>query len=217
MDCVEAKFSIVTPMFIGDGDSHTSSPQLRPPSIKGALRFWWRALRWYSLIEYFGDDSEAALKELHSQEATLFGSAADPNDARKGQSKVYLKLSEQSKTGGTISDWPQNNDGGSGYIGYGLDRTQESSHRYAIKQGEFTLQLILKNSVDEEQLQQLKDALKLWGMVGGLGSRSRRGFGSVAIQMLNGESCCFADENAYTTALSQLIKVVSQSNHIVYN
>jgi CRISPR-associated protein Cmr1 len=34
---------IITPMFLAGAD--TGQPELRPPSIKGAMRFWWRAVQ----------------------------------------------------------------------------------------------------------------------------------------------------------------------------
>lgn len=39
---ITATFEIVTPMFLGDADQKATS--IRPTAIKGALRFWWRAL-----------------------------------------------------------------------------------------------------------------------------------------------------------------------------
>ncbi len=32
----------ITPMFLARADGKT--PELRPPSIKGLMRFWWRAM-----------------------------------------------------------------------------------------------------------------------------------------------------------------------------
>ncbi len=32
----------ITPMFLACADGKT--PELRPPSIKGLMRFWWRAM-----------------------------------------------------------------------------------------------------------------------------------------------------------------------------
>ncbi len=207
MDSIKAQFSIITPMFIGDWDSHTDTPQLRPPSIKGALRFLWRALRWQAMLEQCNNNNELALNELHSQEANLFGSAADPNDLTRGQSRVQIRLVEQTRTTNKVSDWPKNNAGGAGYLGYDLDSTKGGDpHRCAIQQGQFTLQLILKNGVNDLQKQQLTEALKLWGMVGGLGSRSRRGFGSVAITELDGVGCLFASREKYKEALVEIIK-----------
>jgi CRISPR-associated protein Cmr1 len=44
MTVVTARFQIVTPMFLGGAGQKAEG--IRPPSVKGALRFWWRALNW---------------------------------------------------------------------------------------------------------------------------------------------------------------------------
>jgi len=43
MQEIKATYKIVTPMFLGGADHEE---EIRVPSIKGALRFWWRALAW---------------------------------------------------------------------------------------------------------------------------------------------------------------------------
>ncbi len=47
-------------MFLAGADGTT--PELRAPSIKGALRFWWRAM-----------NGHLSLEELRKQESDLFG------------------------------------------------------------------------------------------------------------------------------------------------
>ena len=43
MHTIEATYRINTPMFIA-GAEQDKEAELRLPSFKGALRFWWRAL-----------------------------------------------------------------------------------------------------------------------------------------------------------------------------
>ncbi|MDP8079316.1 type III-B CRISPR module RAMP protein Cmr1 [Phocoenobacter skyensis] len=84
-----ATYKIITPMFIGDAEQNAS--WISPMSFKGALRFWWRALAWgrvRSKPEYNSD--ELALKQLHHEEAELFGSSADNLD--KKMIKILRKL-----------------------------------------------------------------------------------------------------------------------------
>ena len=50
----------ITPMFLAGADGQT--PELRPPSIKGALRFWWRAM-----------NGHLPLAELKKREGEIFG------------------------------------------------------------------------------------------------------------------------------------------------
>lgn len=54
----------ITPMFMAGADGTT--PELRAPSIKGALRFWWRAL-----------SGHLSLDDLRKKESELFGGAGD--------------------------------------------------------------------------------------------------------------------------------------------
>ena len=206
MQIIEADYNIVTPMFIGGGDKQ-EAPEIRPPSVKGALRFWWRALQWGACLNSQNQDVSAALKELHKQEAELFGAAA--KDEAYGQGLCRIKLKNiQSK--GIEKGWPKNNDAGAGFLGFGLDATQSGEpHRIAISQGSFTVCLMLKSKISTEQINQLKDTLVLWGLLGGLGSRSRRGFGSVAIKRLNDQDFDFKHSDNYYKCINNLLKTTA--------
>ena len=91
-ETLEATFRIVTPMFLGGADQE-SDTGIRPPSVKGALRFWWRALNW-GRFRAETETDEAALGDLHKEEARLFGSAADDNGG--GQGTFLLRVARGS-------------------------------------------------------------------------------------------------------------------------
>ena len=59
----EFEVEIITPLFLGGADKVKS--EIRPASIKGAIRFWWRALYGYKF------DS---IEEMAEQEGLIFGS-----------------------------------------------------------------------------------------------------------------------------------------------
>jgi CRISPR-associated protein Cmr1 len=75
MQSITFECEVITPMFLAGADGIT--PELRPPSIKGALRFWWRAL-----------NGHLPLEELRKREALIFGSA------EHGRSKVIIRVDE---------------------------------------------------------------------------------------------------------------------------
>ncbi len=173
MKIIEATYQIVTPMFIGDTDGNATS--LRPPSIKCALRFWWRALNWKNV------DS---LKELHEKESRLFGSAA--TDDGGGQGTFLLQVNQQPKI--TPNDsWPTRHDIGSSYLGFGLTEMGQQ-HRTAITEinNKFTISLAFKpkNTNLNDDIESLKETLEIFGLFGGLDSRVRNGFGSVSLVFL---------------------------------
>jgi len=207
MQKIEANFEIVTPMFIGGADK-TEPPEIRPPSIKGALRFWWRALHWGRYLQEAQGNKDQALQNLHQKEAELFGAAF--RDDKYGQGLCTLKL-KNVVTKGTEESWPSNNDPGAGFLGYGLDRTKEEPHRKAVSQGSFTVCLILKKEINDEQITQLKNTLTMWGLLGGAGSRSRRGFGSVAIKKLDNQEFNFKTAEQYGAEVRALLNKITLS------
>jgi len=180
MKTITATYRIITPMFIGDAEQKATD--LRPPSIKGALRFWWRALNWKNV------DS---LKDLHEKESQLFGSAATDNDGG-GQGCFLLQVSQQPKIN-PDDTWPNNANNGSGYMGYGLmesgnlEKGNVEKHRDAIKEieNEFAISLTFKPKTSDADIEAIKETLEVWGLFGGLGSRVRNGFGSVSLLSLD--------------------------------
>ncbi|RUQ41761.1 MAG: type III-B CRISPR module RAMP protein Cmr1 [Candidatus Competibacteraceae bacterium] len=214
MTVITATYRVVTPMFIGDADQKATS--LRPPSIKGALRFWWRALNWGNCRKKAGSVSEA-LNHLHQEEQRLFGTAAVIEDKKSlGQGVFLLRVSNQPKI---IIDnsWPTNNTG-SGYLGFGIMESGQSSkknyqpHREGIREGvDFELELYFKPGTNQTDVDAITETLKIWGLFGGLGSRARRGFGSVTLLKLNGQDTRL-DQNAYRAAVKSVLANAVDTN-----
>ena len=61
MEMLTVTLKTVTPLFLAGADGRT--PELRAPSIKGMMRFWWRAMKVLSI------------EELRKEEGDLFGSS----------------------------------------------------------------------------------------------------------------------------------------------
>jgi len=131
---------------------NTEQAELRPPAIKGGMRFWWRAIH-----------GNLSLEDLKKQESDLFGGAGAGDDTRK--SCFRIKLSSASLTPKQIDVLPHKNDKHFSINGY-----SENS--------KFTLQFIGKNATDIKKITKI---FELTTILGGLGQRSRRGFGSVQI------------------------------------
>ncbi len=202
-----ARWRVVTPLFCGGADPITQA-ELRLPSLKGVLRFWWRALARPGRI----------LAETRREEDMLFGSAAG------GQSRVLLSLREAAdppllsagqvlQSGGTVVGE------GVRYLGYGLMEAFASRKRgtqagqltrACLRESfEFTLALRCRR-LAREQIESLVEALKCLGLVGGLGARSRRGFGSLVLLQLDqdGERLweAPADLSSLSSELSRLLR-----------
>jgi CRISPR-associated protein Cmr1 len=175
---IEAKFHIVTPLFMFGSDKFKA--ELRVPSIKGVLRFWWRALALGRM---------SSISKVREEEARIFGSAG--NDV--GQAKVYLKLKLPEDVVQYKDPILKYADGepvgpGARYLGYGLVEAVPSKRRNT-KEGQLlrsclkyplegVLSLLIRNGTRSEDIKGIESAVIAMGLFGGLGSRSRKGYGS---------------------------------------
>ena len=203
---VTATFEIVTPMFLGDADRDIDHhrPWMRAASIKGAWRFWWRVVNW-PRFALEATDEPSALAAMRRREACLFGAPADRR-GREGQSPI--RFSALTAPLDTYASWrdteePAFSSGhwvGLRYAGYGLVVTADEKKptqqgRRLLRRGELLRRAFRERQrfeveigfasrlVDDDRLELLA-ALEWMGLVGGLGSRWRRGFGSIALRKL---------------------------------
>lgn len=184
MQTLEAQYEIVTPMFIG-GAHPNDAPEIRPPSVKGALRFWWRALQWGNCLNDHHGDVNVALKHLYLKEAELFGAAA--KEDQFGQGKISLKIKidngKRELAVATKNGILPNPAAGQCYLlGQGLYHFKDGFLRAAISPSQ-SFSVILKLH-DTVSAQSIADALMAFGLLGGLGSRARKGWGAIAIRSL---------------------------------
>ncbi|MCI5120413.1 MAG: type III-B CRISPR module RAMP protein Cmr1 [Candidatus Electrothrix sp. AUS4] len=192
MEKIEAVFRIVTPMFMGGAKQDKA--ELRIPSIKAALRFWYRAVD----------------PKYRKNEARIFGGTGDG----EGQGMFLLRLEKSV----TREQWNKNNNSksfdcfnkphpnfnrkpnhsssnpqtwqlnGIRYLGFSLFMGEDNKARQAIPAGtEFTLRLLFKKRPDEQDRKRIVMSLWLLGHFGSLGTRSRRGFGVLSLQSLTVE------------------------------
>ncbi len=175
-----ATYSVVTPLFLGDALRDAS--RLSLASFKGQLRFWWRALAWPRI----GD-----LAKLHEHEAELFGKAGEAGEKTLGQSRVLVRLEAQALG----KPLPKNHRLGPGpgarYLGYGLMGAFGKNAGVLDRScfpagGRFRVRLMFAKDVDVSERKRVLDAAKLLGLLGGLGSRVRRGWGSLTLEKLHG-------------------------------
>ncbi len=174
-DVLLVTLSAVTPLFIGGAEPNARA-ELRISSVKGLLRYWYRALDGaYAQQERPGEPT---------REERFFGSAA------AGQSPCLLRLERWIE-----GDFPwkqQRFENGVTYLGYSLGLYPND--RRAIPTGtSFTLR-VTSHPVrgTAEARQAWLAALWLLVHVGGIGARSRRGFGSLRIEKWDGWGECSA-------------------------
>lgn len=145
----------VTPLFLG-GAEPRSTPELRPPAFRGALRYWLRA----ALGGVIGDNS---LDGLHCLESAVFGST-------DYGSPIHLRLRSPLPLQSGDEKILPHKDG------------PQSGPRKAFKAGQ-KIELVMSQwrSMDETVWKAACAALNLALTFGGVGLRSRRGYGTLRV------------------------------------
>lgn len=169
------EIEILTPLFLG-GAQQDTDVELRPASVRGAMRFWYRAL--YAGIH--GDDGRA----LQHAEGELFGDTT-------AASHIIVKLA-----GNLHAEPPpitpparEGDPGGAAYMFWSVLRQRRQAF---LPNGKtFSLELQTRRTPkqnpneDESAMRASLAALWLLTHLGGLGARARRGGGNLAIRPTN--------------------------------
>lgn len=150
---------VITPLFLSGNNHNGGFAEFRLASLKGALRFWFRAANYGKM------DLEKKLFGSTETGLGCFMMRANPvqDTARDDFEAQYL-------------------------LGQGLYQNQKGLTRRYIKPGtRIEIELLFKNSASSSDIQYVLESLFFLTHLGGLGSRSRRGMGSVVVEKIEGD------------------------------
>ena len=169
---IEVKLSLITPMFGGSADAGQVDPH-RPvtaKSIRGHLRFWWRACRAGQFRSV--DDVD----DMFRREAEIWGAAAEFNNKgglEQGPGAVDLEVEVTNAElirKASRESGPQER-----VFMFPFQRPAAEP----LRDVSFTLRLFLKSEGFKEDV---RDALIAWILFGGVGARTRRGCGALKLE-----------------------------------
>ncbi len=167
----------LTPLFLSGADQNTA--ELRPPALRGMLRYWQRAL----LGGIIGTDTQGIALVQHAENA-LFGSV-------QRRSPVTIRIAPASSLPRpfheriTIRQGEVWRSTGTGYLLWSMaqsgrqERNNFKPARYYFPSGTSFQVTLAVSTGNESLLHQAIAALWLLTHLGGLGSRSRRCAGSL--------------------------------------
>lgn len=180
------RLETITPLFLSGADQ--SRGELRAASVRGMLRFWFRATRGAHI-------DEGALRE---EERGIFGAP----DESAGASKLVVRLwgpRPPENRGRSASESRFRASAGPGstkppanaiaYLGYGPYQYERGKGNITTRTfwepgTMLTLELggrLGATALEAPVRERLLTAVRAWLTFGGLGSRSRKGFGSLAV------------------------------------
>jgi len=200
MNSVEFDIEIVTPMFLGG--ANTTDAELRVPSIKGMLRFWWRAT---CAIE--------SLEEMKKEETKIFGSTEQ-------KASFFLKLEGVNNIKAIKSNLssgkkfqPKGKTFSVGIIDYLAFGIRDPRNGYTRKHFPSGSQFkLIFSFYNDEFKQSILNAFYSLIDYGGLGAKSRNGFGSLRLTKNYKNSMRFQGSLQKYLALSSNSKLFNGAN-----
>jgi CRISPR type III-B/RAMP module RAMP protein Cmr1 len=155
MEALRVRLETVTPLFLG-GAEPRGSPEIRAPSLRGALRYWLRAAL-----------GESNLKTLKSTEADVFGDI-------QNASAVTVRAQSAAEAEGFEPTSP-----GLKYLFFSLKGDQQQEPRKCLGAGNEIDYQMFSRLKDRDAWLRACASLWLLTRLGGLGARSRRGAGAL--------------------------------------
>ncbi|MBN1813837.1 MAG: type III-B CRISPR module RAMP protein Cmr1 [Anaerolineae bacterium] len=156
MQKLRVKLETVTPLLLRGADNRT--PELRPPSFRGAMRYWWRA----ALGGIIRDNR--SMEHLHLLESAVFG------DTKCG-SAITVRLGESDVGTRRVNVLPHKGKGSASAL-----------------VGTFELVLSQPRGDDPKVWHAACASLELALTFGGIGLRSRRGYGTLRVAKSSDEA-----------------------------
>ncbi len=168
-------YRLITPLFGGGFRAGENDPSklIRETSVRGQLRFWWRAVR-----------GAGTLEEIKSCEDAIFGNS----NQKVGVSKVAIKVTvtkrgtceelfeSKEKNPKPLEKWKD-----VAYSAFPAAANNNSSVQKKVSTGvEFELKIDFPSVIITE----IEAALWAWETFGGIGARTRRGFGALELVSL---------------------------------
>lgn len=175
------ELEVVTPLFLGGAEPRGNPPELRAASVRGALRYWLRAL----LSGVMGDGD---LDMLKAAENSAFGST------KTGASAVVLTMrhddleTAEFRRRRAIRERGQFKPEGADYLLWSMSETGrkergnwQPARQYIVPGARFTLVMRSRLGAPGAKDAWWRAGAALWLLtqLGALGSRSRRGAGSL--------------------------------------
>ncbi|MBT9176799.1 MAG: hypothetical protein DDT20_01121 [Firmicutes bacterium] len=215
------RYELITPLFGGGVESGVADPVtiIRGSEIRGHLRFWWRACR--------GGQFGGNLARMKEAEDLLWGAASTERKPRPSQVQICVEVNDTGTDqrpfnvvagkpgkGGKPKPKVQANESvAPAYVAFPLQPTDDE-----VKKGDigmrtktvrsgicFTLTITYPN--DKDTVASVEAALWAWETFGGIGARTRRGFGALLLVSVNGTSVLLpAVDDVETTIRSGLSK-----------
>jgi CRISPR-associated protein Cmr1 len=173
-------FQVTTLTPIYGGGIEAGVPDMTMPvrvaSIRGQLRFWWRLLKSYRR------ENSMQGAELFNAEREIWGGMSEGNEDHASKVKFRVYGLPDFHPISSVAFSQQQNDSAINYVLFSAITTGASLIPAGLR---FTLDIECNKACTPEQHHEVFEALRWWASFGGIGSRTRRGLGSIQVKGAN--------------------------------
>ncbi|MBS1792188.1 MAG: type III-B CRISPR module RAMP protein Cmr1 [Acidobacteria bacterium] len=176
------EYELITPLFGGGVEPGEADPVtvIRGTEVRGHLRFWWRATR--------GGRFNGDLAEMKKKEDEIWGAASTAKNPAPSQVQITVTCKDE---GSLDHPFERNQKARQGslapaYAAFPLQPSEEESKQLLKNNGETKVvraevKFIVQISFKPEHRKEVEAALWAWETFGGIGARTRRGFGALRL------------------------------------
>ena len=192
-------YELITPLFGGGVEPGEADPVMviRGPEIRGQLRFWWRACR--------GGRFNGDLAAMKEAEDKLWGAAGTERKPMPSQVEIMVSIEQSGESEHPFEVVAGSTDGRKGqpkpklkaneivapaYAAFPLQPSEKEMRAGGIGMQTKTVRtkvhFTLKITYPEKRREEVEAALWAWETFGGIGARTRRGFGALKLVSVDG-------------------------------
>ncbi|MGQ5710295.1 type III-B CRISPR module RAMP protein Cmr1 [Desulforudis sp. DRI-14] len=192
-------YELITPLFGGGVEPGETDPVtiIRGPAIRGQLRFWWRACR--------GGRFNGDLAAMKEAEDKLWGAASTEKKPMPSQVEIVISIEQSGEDEHPFEVVAGSMEGRKGkpkpkpkaneivapaYAAFPLQPSEKEMRAGGIgmqtKTVRTKVRFTLKITYPEKRREEVEAALWAWETFGGIGARTRRGFGALKLVSVDG-------------------------------
>jgi CRISPR-associated protein Cmr1 len=180
------EYELITPLFGGGVEPGYADPVtvVRIPGMRGHLRFWWRATR--------GGHFNGDLKEMKKKEDEIWGATSTAEQPAPSAVQIKVTCTNEGSPDHPFEisprGKPQAREGSTApaYAAFPLQPSDEEARQLRRNNAETKavyvgVQFFAEISFRDEHRREVEAALWAWETFGGIGARTRRGFGALRV------------------------------------
>ena len=194
-------YQLITPLYGGGVEPNLPDPitTVRATEIRGHLRFWWRAV--------CGGRYDGDVNKLREAEEKLWGGPAE--DGKPGPSEVNIRVIEN-QPGNSRRTLPYRTRDGEIQVNVGDPRSRWGYIAFPLRKSEGSVQENVSFKMEivfpENCRQDIEQTLKAWELFGGIGARTRRGFGALRCTAIDGNEVDLKKKEHMENEIASLLK-----------